>query len=129
MNPTADTAMMYAAQIGYLHGQVRILCNEADALNIRRDPKLRYEAVNCHALDAQVFVGFSYTPGEDAKTYGPPELCHEGSPEELEVCEVWLNGADIAAALRDDVAEQIHDTLIERVRLLDAKGRELDGGL
>lgn len=31
-HPTADTAMVYGAQIGYLHGQVRILCNEIEAL-------------------------------------------------------------------------------------------------
>lgn len=31
-HPTADTAMVYSAQIGYLHGQIRILCAELDAL-------------------------------------------------------------------------------------------------
>jgi cyclase len=116
-------------QVGYVHALVRILCNEADALNIRRDAKLRYEPVNCTALDTQVYVGFSYTPGEDAKTYGPPELCHDGSPDCLEVAEVWANGLEVSAALREDVAEQISDALLERVRLLDAKGCELDGDL
>ncbi len=126
LNPNADTAMVYGTQVGYLHAQVRILANEADELNIRRNPKLRYEPVNCTALDAQVFVGFTYTPGEDAKTYGPPELCHDGSPDCLEVAEVWANGLEVSAALREDVTEQISDALLERVRLLDAKGREFD---
>ena len=126
LNPNADTAMVYGTQVGFLHAQVRILCHEADALKVRRDPKLRYEPVNCTALDTQVYVGFSYTPGEDAKTYGPLELCHDGSPDCLEVAEVWANGLEVSAALREDVTEQISDALLERVRLLDAKGREFD---
>ena len=31
-NPAADTKMAYAAQIGHLHAQVRLLCAELDAL-------------------------------------------------------------------------------------------------
>lgn len=32
LNPTADTAMVYGAQVGYLHTQVRQLCAQLDAL-------------------------------------------------------------------------------------------------
>jgi len=31
-NLTADAAMVYGAQVGYLHRMVRILCNELEAL-------------------------------------------------------------------------------------------------
>lgn len=126
MNPTADTAMVYGAQIGYLHAQVRILANECDALNIKRDPKLQYVSVSCAEI-AECIVGCTYTPGEDAQTWGPPENCHEGSPEELEISEVWANGLELSAALRDDVLAQIEAATLERIHQLQAKGREWDG--
>lgn len=30
---TADSAMVYGAQVGHLHGEVRVLCNELDAMS------------------------------------------------------------------------------------------------
>lgn len=126
-NPTADTAMVCGAQVGYLHAQIRMLCNEADALTIRRDPALQYVTVACHALNADVIVGCGYTPGEAAQTWGPPENCHEGSPEELEISEVWANGLELSAGLRDDALEQIEEATLERIHQLQAKGRERDG--
>ena len=124
MSPAADTAMVYGVQIGYLHGMVRELCNEAEALAAKRDPALRYLQVFCDELDCDVLVGFDYTPGEESKTWGPPDGCYEGSPEELEVCEVWLNGADIAAVLLERVAEQLTDAALERVRQQQADARD-----
>lgn len=125
-NPTADTAMVFGAQIGYLHAQIRKLADEADTLNIKRDPKLVYDTVSCADID-ECIVGYAYTPGEGAQTWGPPENCHEGSPEELELCEVWVNGADITAVLRDSVLEELEAAALERARQRDAKGREWDG--
>lgn len=126
MNPDADTAMIYGAQIGYLHGMVRELVDEADALTIRRDPKLVYDTVSTDDIP-EAIVGYSYTPGEDAQTWGPPENCHEGSPEEFEISEVWINGAELSAVLRDSVLEQIEAKTLERAREREAKGREWDG--
>lgn len=125
-NQNADTAMVFGAQIGYLHAQVRILANEADALNIRRDPKLVYDTVSTVDIP-EAIVGYSYTPGEDAQTWGPPENCHEGSPEELEISEVWINGAELVAVLRDEVLEQIEAATLERAHQRQDKARELDG--
>ena len=125
-NLTADTAMVYGAQVGYLHAQVRILCNEAEALNIKRDPKLQYVTVSCAEID-ECIVGCTYTPGEEAQTWGPPENCHEGSPEELEICEVWVNGRELSAALKDEVLAQIEEATLERVHQMQAKAREWDG--
>jgi hypothetical protein len=124
LNPAADAAMVFGAQIGYLHGQIVALCNEAEALVATRNPQLGYVEVFCDELDADVLVGFDYTPGEESRTYGPPENCYEGSPEELEVCEVWLNGADIAAVLLERVAEQLTAAALERVRQQQADARD-----
>jgi hypothetical protein len=126
MNLDADTAMVFGAQIGYLHGMVRKLVDEADALNIRRDPKLVYDTVSTDDIP-EAIVGYTYTPGEDAQTWGPPENCHEGSPEELEISEVWINGAELVAVLRDEVLEQIEAATLERAHQRQDKAREWDG--
>lgn len=126
LNLAADTAMVYGAQVGYLHAQVRILCNEVEALNIKRDPALQYVEVVCDVLNADVWVGCTYTAGESARTYGPPEDCHEGSPEELEVCEVWVNGAEVSAGLKDAALDQISDAALQKVHRLQAEAREAD---
>ena len=97
MNPDADTAMVFGAQVGYLHGMVRKLVDECDALNIRRDTNLVYDTVSTADIP-EAIVGYTYTPGEDAQTWGPPENCHEGSPEELEISEVWINGVELSGA-------------------------------
>ncbi len=41
----------------------------------------------------------SYTPGEPAQLLGPPERCHEGSPEELEV-----ESAHLLVSVTDDLS-------------------------
>jgi len=125
-NPHADTAMVFGAQIGYLHGMVRSLCHEAETLTIRRDPKLTYDTVSVDDIP-ETIVGYSYTPGEDAQTWGPPENCHEGSPEELELCEIWINGVELSAVLRDSVLEEIEAATLERAHERQDKGREWDG--
>lgn len=126
LNPTADTAMVYGAQVGYLHAQVRILANEADTLNIRRDTNLVYDTVSTADIP-EAIVGYSYTPGEAAQTWGPPENCHEGSPEELEISEVWINGVELSAVLRESVLEEIETATLERAHQRQDKGREWDG--
>lgn len=116
LNPDADTTMVFGAQVGYLHEQVRSLCREAEALNVQRDRALNYERLHIDALGGEVWCGFTYTPGEEPRVYGPPENCHEGSPEELEVCEVWVNGRDVAGALSAAVADQIEAAVMLKAR-------------
>jgi hypothetical protein len=116
MNLNADTAMTFGAQIGYLHGEIQRLDAELQGYSATRDKNLGYATVYCNELDCDVLVGYDYSAGEDSRTYGPPEDCHEGSPESLEICEVWLNGADIAAVLLERVAEQLTEAALEHER-------------
>lgn len=127
LNPDADTAMIYGAQVGYLHGMVRKLAAEADTLAIRRDPNLQYLTLTCGDIAAEWIVGCTYTPGEPAQIWGPPENCHEGSPEELEISEVWCNGLELSAALKDEVLEQIEDATLERMHQLQDRASEWSG--
>lgn len=127
LHPDADTTMVFGVQVGYLHGEIRRLCNEAEALNIKRDSELQYVTVTCGDIAGEVIVGFTYEAGEDSQTSGPPENCYEGSPEELEVCEAWVNGVELSAALSESVLDTINAATLERVHQAQAKAREWDG--
>ena len=113
--PAADPAMVYGAQIGFLHAQVRKMADECDALNFRRNPHFMYVPV-CHPdLVVECIIGGIYTQGEDAKTYGPPEDCSEGYPDELELMECWINGVEVSALLSEAVLEEFEVAALDQV--------------
>ena len=116
MYPTADSAMIHGAQIGFLHAQVRMLCNECDMSSFPRDPKLIYVDVAIAGFNADLTVGCKYSPGEPMQAFGPPEDCHEGEPEELELYEIWGNGIDLAAVLSLEVVDAVVESAILAIR-------------
>lgn len=40
----------------------------------------------------EVLIEYEYEAGEESFISGPPEDCYEGSPEELNICGVLING-------------------------------------
>lgn len=132
LNPSADTAMVYGAQVGYLHAKVRMLDAETEALNVVPDANLEYIEVGCDELGCDVTVGFSYEPGSPASITSALYFERTGDPgdpgysEELEVQEVWANGVDIAAVLLERVSVQIATAALDKIHALQAKGREQD---
>ena len=135
LNPSADTAMVYGAQVGYLHAQMRMLCAELDALNIVRDETLDYLTVDYLDISTQIVVGYAYEPGCQAKPTSAYTYVTTGDPgdpaesEELELVEVWVNGCDVAGVLSSDAIYSISEAVLAKIRLLQAKGREMDGDL
>lgn len=100
--PDADTAMVYGAQIGYLHGEIRRLCDEIDAsAAFERDPELLYFKVPCDEMDADVWAGVMYDPG-DYET-----------GESTELMEVWVGCVNVAQTLDNRVADQILDNAVK----------------
>ena len=98
-HPAADSAMIYGSQIGYLNAQVRMLADECDAMNFRRNPELEYLEVPCAKIGFTFVVGFDYSRAVPANLSGPPEDCTEGEPEKLDVFEVRLSGVDLMPVL------------------------------
>ena len=113
INPSADTAMVYGAQIGFLHGQVQVLCNELNTYAVQRNVHLEYVTVPCKALGIDVVLGVDYEPGEPADHDLDSPMCGPGEPESLEIFEVWLNGADILDVLDANVTAQLFEAATE----------------
>ena len=132
MNPDADTAMVFGAQIGYLHAQVRILCAEAEALSITRDADLQYITVNCAAL-SDVVVGFDYDAGSAPRITSARYFEQTGDPgdpgadEELTLSEAWVNGVELLAVLSESVIEQLEAAALAKIHAQQSKARETDG--
>lgn len=122
LNPNADTAMVFAAQVGYLHAQVRILDAELSTFCAVRSPSLLYLSMRLADVNAAVLVGYTYEPAippspTSAHTYattGDPG--EPGEAEELSIDEVWLNGVNIAPLLCDEVQDTINAEVLKRAR-------------
>ncbi len=119
LNPTADTAMVYGAQVGYLNAQVRILDAELSTYVAVRNPALAYLTLRLAAVNAAVTVGYTYLPELPARVtsahqYATPE--DPGEAEELSIEQVWLNGVNIAALLCEEVQDSITAEVLKRVR-------------
>ena len=130
--PDADTAMVYGEQIGYLHGEVKRLCNEAEAMTIERDKDLEYIEVTHPDIASDVTVGVTYEPGSPARITSARYFSETGDPgdpgepEYIEVNEVWVNGVEIAAVLNQHVLDQLSDYALEKIHAIQAKAREGD---
>ena len=122
LNPTADTAMVYGAQVGYLHGQIRALDAELSTFCAVRDPALCYLTMRLAEVNAAVTVGYTYLPELPARVTSAHQYAttedpgDPGEPDELDVREVWLNGVDIAVLLCDETADAIEAEVLKRAR-------------
>ena len=54
-------------------------------------------------------VTYTFSPGRDAKTYGPMEDCSEEEPPEIEIESVKVFVANIYASLSPEIKEQIEE--------------------
>ena len=86
LNPDADTTMVFGAQVGYLHEQVRSLCREAEALNVQRDRALNYERLHIDALGGEVWCGFTYTPAAIARRISARSCSHTSANGQSCMC-------------------------------------------
>lgn len=99
--PGADTAMVYGAQIGHLHGEIRRLCAELEA---PRDPGLSYCDVESSV--GTVVVGYGYLPAVDE---GDVILASQ-----VEVREVYVCGVDLYRWVPDDELDRIADEVLAK---------------
>ncbi len=122
LNPTADTAMVYGAQVGYLNAQVRILDAELSTYVAVRNPALAYLTLRLAAVNAAVTVGYTYLPELPARVTSAHQYAttedpgDPGEAEELSIEQVWLNGVNIAALLCEEVQDSITAEVLKRVR-------------
>mgnify|MGYP000417388502 FL=1 len=122
LNPDADTAMVFGAQVGYLHGQIQALDAELSTFCAVRDPALCYLTMRLPDVNAAVTVGYTYDPGSPASPTSAHTYVTTGDPgdpgEADEACirEVWLNGVDIGVLLCDETADAIEAEVLKRAR-------------
>ena len=64
-------------------------------------------------IDLEVEV-VRYYPGCPAQISGPPELCYEAEPAEIEIA-VWHNGRNIIELLDPGVIEQLEVEAIDKM--------------
>ena len=70
----------------------------------------------CHPdLVVECIIGGIYTKGEDAQTFGPSEDWSKGYPDELELMECWINGAEVSALLSEAVLDELEVAALDQV--------------
>lgn len=118
-HPGADAAMVFGAQIGHLHAEIRRLCNELERYAETVSPGL--DRMDVETSIGTVVVGYAYDPGEreritSARTLeltGDPG--NPGLPSSVDVQEVWCNGVDLYAMFqRCGDLDRIADEVLER---------------
>ena len=78
------------------------------------DPKLLYQEVTLSDLDSTVIVGFTFRPGYPGRhTLSNGDPGYPDEPAEVEVSEVWVNGANIVWVLMERHMEELADKLLE----------------
>lgn len=58
-------------------------------------------------------VTYVFHRGRPARLFGPPELCYEAEPAEVEVVKASVAGTDRVVDLHDDVVEMLSTRLLE----------------
>lgn len=133
MQPSADPAMVFGAQVGYLNGQVKSLCNELDGYRVQRDAGLHYRDVDADI--GTVTVGYTYNPGKpDRITSGAyfertGDPGNPGYPSSIDVQEVWCNGVALFAWAPDGALDKMADTVLEAHEARIQAEAEADRGL
>ena len=108
------------AECGVLGVQISVLCAELEGYQPTRHPSIDYIDVSLPESDYTVTVGYAFEGGEresmDSPGYGP----------EVEVQEVWLNGADIAPLLLERISIDLTDLTLVAVLKQQAAQRDAD---
>jgi hypothetical protein len=122
-----DPASVQQRTFRNLHGQIGDLCRDLACYEPTRDKHLEYIEVTCVELDCDVLIGVEYEPGSPGMHTMPNgDPGYPDEPPSLEVCEVWLNGADIGAVLMERVCEQLKDAAWNKMSDLQRDRMESD---
>lgn len=87
----------------------------------------------CPNLACEAEIEVDYTPGEPAKTYGPPERCHDGSadefsPDKCPECGAALDEAKIEAQAAEDAEDAQTEREISKAEWREHSRRSEFGG-
>jgi hypothetical protein len=111
----ADDGTAYHLMAGSLGAAVRLLAAELNRLRgIGITSPGNRQTLDVSLGDATVILEYFYSPATDGKTWGPPEDCYEGEPEELDLHGVLVNGAWVDCTEDNfpaDVLEQWSDAV------------------
>jgi hypothetical protein len=59
-------------------------------------------------------VGFEYQRGEEPVFNLDSPMCGPGTASDIEIVEVWVNGAEIKAVMSDDAIEALGNDVLEK---------------
>lgn len=100
-NPGAAWLDGTSEQIGYLHGEIRRLCNELQRYADTVSPGL--DRMDVETSIGTVVVGYAYLPEDE-----------DGGSSQVEVREVWVNGVDLHAWVPGDELDRIADEVLAK---------------